>query len=240
MPSLLKLRKIALTYLSLLAYTVRISRDNALKWCDCKWLQVVSMDTWVHNEQCRPNPLNTTSSRKSHRTNHCKEQDLDTWKHIQKRWFCNKCTVVQHGKHNLLGLRRIYWTSQKISLFIQINFVLENGQSTWLSMRAGSKLLISFTQSRRGECVWFLFPVYLLYVQFGAVWIVASLCGFCFLEVWSVYLFLSWSLLISLVWIINCFSSLLVEREFSSSWISSLDVWFRTCNGKKYMDTQNT
>lgn len=53
---------------------------------------------------------------------------------------------------------------------------------------------------------------------------------FCLFDVQpSVYLFLSCSLLISLVWIISSFSSLLVEREFSSSWISSRDVWFRTC-----------
>lgn len=44
-----------------------------------------------------------------------------------------------------------------------------------------------------------------------------------------VYPFLSWSLLISLVCTMSCFSSLLVDREFSSSWISSLEVWFRTC-----------
>lgn len=60
---------------------------------------------------------------------------------------------------------------------------------------------------------------------------------FCFfllywLGVLAVYLFLSCSLLISLVWIINSFSNLLVEREFSSSWISSLDVWFRTWRNK--------
>lgn len=43
------------------------------------------------------------------------------------------------------------------------------------------------------------------------------------------YPFLSWSLLISFVWSMSCFSSLLVDSEFSSSWISSLDVWLRTC-----------
>lgn len=43
------------------------------------------------------------------------------------------------------------------------------------------------------------------------------------------YPFLSWSLLISLVCSMSCFSSLLVDSEFSSSWISSLDVWLRTC-----------
>jgi len=53
----------------------------------------------------------------------------------------------------------------------------------------------------------------------------------------SVYLFLSCSLLISLVCTINSFSNLLVEREFSSSWISSLDVWFRTCHDKKHTYT---
>lgn len=43
------------------------------------------------------------------------------------------------------------------------------------------------------------------------------------------YLFLPCSTWISLVCRSSCFSSLLVDREFSSSWISMRDVWFRTC-----------
>lgn len=45
------------------------------------------------------------------------------------------------------------------------------------------------------------------------------------------YLFLLCSLWISFVCTSSCFSSLLVDREFSSSCISMRDVWFSTCPG---------
>lgn len=45
---------------------------------------------------------------------------------------------------------------------------------------------------------------------------------------WGTYTFLSFSLLISLVWTISCFSNLLVDREFSSSRRSSRVVWWIT------------
>lgn len=123
-------------------------------------------------------------------------------------------------------------------------------------MRAGSKLFyFVYAIPRRAAEVFAEMMIHRhqnILVQCAAVWMGASMsmcvwvgtggrgCRGCLPEVLSVYLFLSCSLLISLVWTINCFSSLLVEREFSSSWISSLDVWFRTSHDRKYTHVKNT
>lgn len=54
-------------------------------------------------------------------------------------------------------------------------------------------------------------------------------CG----QQWGTYMFLSFSLLISLVWTISCFSNLLVDREFSSSRRSSRVVWWITYKAQR-------
>lgn len=65
--------------------------------------------------------------------------------HILIAWFCNKCSVVQRGKRNLMHLRLIYWTSQKLQAsFYAVVYMTEYCFGKW-SMGVGSKLL--FTQS---------------------------------------------------------------------------------------------
>lgn len=136
--------------------------------------------------------------------------------------------VQQHSleKHCLVHLGGIYRRWKSDTPLITMTHVTTSNFGK-PSVGVCVKPLTLFTWSRGTEkelCfvgsslfVWSFHPAFQLFF-------------FCLFDVQpSVYLFLSCSLLISLVWIINSFSSLLVEREFSSSWISSRDVWFRTC-----------
>lgn len=61
-------------------------------------------------------------------------------------------------------------------------------------------------------------------VQPWGFFLMANCCG---QNLWT-YLFLLFSLLISLVWTISCFSKLLVDKEFSRSLRSSRVVWWIT------------
>lgn len=146
----------------------------------------------------------------------CKREVPKAMKHVQ-----------QHSleKHCLVHLGEIYWRWKSDTPLITMTHITKSNFGK-PSVRVCVKPLTLFTWSRGTEkelCfigsslfVWRFHPAFHFF--------------FCLFDIQlSVYLFLSCSLLISLVWIINSFSSLLVEREFSSSWISSRDVWFRTC-----------